>query len=89
MNYIFIFFFILGEGMTSALVWTDFYKIAKEVGFTQPCLVSISPLPICDKKYREALGELFFYYCSWYKSCKFTLNQILFYHNDVISISTS
>lgn len=53
------FFIILGEGMTSALVWTDFYKLAKEVGFTQPCLVSVSPLPICDKKYREALGEFF------------------------------
>lgn len=47
-----------GEGMTSALVWTDFYKLAKEVGFTQPCLVSVSPLPICDKKYREALEDI-------------------------------
>lgn len=47
-----------GEGMTSALLWTDFYKLAKEVGFTQPRLVSISPLPICSKEYQEMLGDI-------------------------------
>ncbi|XP_030309037.1 arsenite methyltransferase isoform X1 [Calypte anna] len=46
-----------GECLAGALDWRDLYSIAKEVGFSPPCLVTASPITIGNKELEEIIGD--------------------------------
>uniref|UniRef100_A0A8B9F021 Arsenite methyltransferase n=1 Tax=Amazona collaria TaxID=241587 RepID=A0A8B9F021_9PSIT len=46
-----------GECLAGALYWKDLYRIADEVGFSPPCLVTASPITIGDKELESIVGD--------------------------------
>ncbi|XP_051475622.1 arsenite methyltransferase isoform X2 [Apus apus] len=46
-----------GECLAGALYWRDLYSIAKEVGFSPPCLVTASPITINNKELECIIGD--------------------------------
>ncbi|OXB58273.1 hypothetical protein ASZ78_010467 [Callipepla squamata] len=50
----------LGECLAGALFWEDLYSIAKEVGFSPPCLVTASPITIGSKELEDIIGDCSF-----------------------------
>lgn len=46
-----------GECLAGALYWKDLYRIAEEVGFSPPCLVTSSPITIGNKELENLIGE--------------------------------
>ncbi|XP_071604515.1 arsenite methyltransferase isoform X6 [Heliangelus exortis] len=46
-----------GECLAGALYWRDLYSIAKEVGFSPPCLVTASPITIGNKELEGIIGD--------------------------------
>ncbi|XP_065602217.1 arsenite methyltransferase isoform X2 [Cyrtonyx montezumae] len=49
-----------GECLAGALFWEDLYSIAKEVGFSPPCLVTTSPITIGSKELEDIVGDCSF-----------------------------
>ncbi|OXB82395.1 UNVERIFIED_CONTAM: hypothetical protein H355_009320 [Colinus virginianus] len=49
-----------GECLAGALFWEDLYSIAKEVGFSPPCLVTASPITIGSKELEDIIGDCSF-----------------------------
>ncbi|NXJ09721.1 AS3MT methyltransferase, partial [Odontophorus gujanensis] len=49
-----------GECLAGALFWEDLYSIAKEVGFSPPCLVTASPITIGSKELEDIVGDCSF-----------------------------
>ncbi|KFP74815.1 Arsenite methyltransferase, partial [Apaloderma vittatum] len=46
-----------GECLAGALYWRDLYRIAEEVGFSPPCLVTASPITIGNKELEDIVGD--------------------------------
>lgn len=46
-----------GECLAGALFWRDLYSIAKEVGFSPPCLVTASPITVSNEELERIIGE--------------------------------
>lgn len=49
-----------GECISGALYWKDLHKIAETVGFSQPRIVSISPVPVEREDFKKILGDVKF-----------------------------
>ncbi|XP_021253762.1 arsenite methyltransferase isoform X2 [Numida meleagris] len=49
-----------GECLAGALFWGDLYSIAKEVGFSPPCLVTASPISVGNKELEAIIGDCCF-----------------------------
>ncbi|GFO02095.1 arsenite methyltransferase, partial [Plakobranchus ocellatus] len=49
------------ECVVGALYWKDLYKLASEIGFSTPRLVTAGIFDIEDKSYKQFLGDIFFY----------------------------
>ncbi|XP_015722724.1 arsenite methyltransferase isoform X2 [Coturnix japonica] len=49
-----------GECLAGALFWRDLYSIAKEVGFSPPCLVTASPITISNEELERITGDCCF-----------------------------
>ena len=45
-----------GEGISGALQWEEFLKLAHNVGFSPPMLVTVSPLVVKDPELRKIVG---------------------------------
>ena len=45
-----------GEGISGALQWEEFLKLAHDVGFSPPMLVTVSPLMVEDPELRKIVG---------------------------------
>ncbi|XP_048249198.1 arsenite methyltransferase-like isoform X1 [Haliotis rufescens] len=46
-----------GECISGALWWEDLYTLAKEVGFSEPRLVTATPVPVTRDDFRQVLGD--------------------------------
>ncbi|XP_041368388.1 arsenite methyltransferase-like [Gigantopelta aegis] len=46
-----------GECISGALFWKELFSLAKEVGFSTPRMVSVSPVPITRPDFKEILGD--------------------------------
>lgn len=46
-----------GECLAGALFWRDLYSIAKEVGFSPPCLVTASPITVSNEELERIIGD--------------------------------
>ncbi|XP_046576867.1 arsenite methyltransferase-like [Haliotis rubra] len=46
-----------GECISGALWWEDLYTLAKEVGFSQPRLVTATPVPVEREDFKQVLGD--------------------------------
>lgn len=50
-----------GECISGALYIEDFKRLAREVGFTDPRVLSSFPIEVTDSKLKEVTGEAKFY----------------------------
>ncbi|XP_041370644.1 arsenite methyltransferase-like isoform X2 [Gigantopelta aegis] len=46
-----------GECISGALFWKELFSLAKEVGFSTPRMVSVSPVPITQPEFKEVIGD--------------------------------
>ncbi|ESO85117.1 hypothetical protein LOTGIDRAFT_221596 [Lottia gigantea] len=46
-----------GECVSGALWWKELYKLAEEIGFSQPRLVTVTPVPIEKEEFKKVLGD--------------------------------
>ena len=52
---------LYGECLSGALYWNDFLSLAKKVGFTDPRVVSSSPITIENAEVQEKVGNIGFH----------------------------
>ncbi|XP_055898841.1 arsenite methyltransferase-like [Biomphalaria glabrata] len=45
------------EGFTGALHWKDLHRLAKEIGFSSPRLVTAGLFPVQDERFKQFLGD--------------------------------
>jgi arsenite methyltransferase len=50
-----------GECISGALYIEDFVRIARQVGFTDPRVLSAAPIDVTDAALKDAVGEAKFY----------------------------
>ncbi|XP_050394612.1 arsenite methyltransferase isoform X2 [Patella vulgata] len=46
-----------GQCIAGTLWWKKLFDMAKEIGFSEPRLVEVAPVPICNKQYKDLLGD--------------------------------
>jgi arsenite methyltransferase len=51
---------LYGECLSGAMYWRDFLELAGECGFTDPRLVTDSPIDVTDPELQNRLGDLCF-----------------------------
>ncbi|ESO84022.1 hypothetical protein LOTGIDRAFT_108332 [Lottia gigantea] len=49
--------YLWGQCIAGTLWWKILFDLAKEVGFSQPRLVEVAPVPICNQKFKDLLGD--------------------------------
>ncbi|XP_033109751.1 arsenite methyltransferase-like, partial [Anneissia japonica] len=46
-----------GEGLSGALIWSDLVNFAKDVGFSPPRIVSVTPIPVTNPEIVKLVGN--------------------------------